>query len=70
MGPGLTQNFFLQKSSKNSPKPVLIFWSSMPYMYSVCTFLKVVGYYDLSVLFNFSDWFPEKKVWMGGGWVG
>ena len=35
------------------------------------TLLKVVSYYDLSVLsfFHVSDGFP-KKVWIGGGWVG
>ena len=44
--------FFLGKSSQNSPKPVLIFWSSIPcvfYLYVQCTLLKVVGYSDLSV---------------------
>ena len=36
---------------------------------SVYTLLKVVSYYDLSVL-HVSDGFP-KNVWMGvGGWVG
>ena len=38
------------KSSQNSPKPVLIFWSSIPFcLYSVYTLLNVVSYYDLSV---------------------
>ena len=40
-------------------------------MYSVCiycTLLKVVGYYDLSVL-SMSVMGFQKKVWMGGGWV-
>ena len=39
---------------------------------SVHTLLKVVGYYDLSVMSmsDVSDGFPTKKVWMGGGWVG
>ena len=38
---------------------------------SVHTLLKVVGYYDLSVMSmsDVSDGFPTKKVWMGG-WVG
>ena len=31
--------------------------------------LKVVGYYDLSVLFMSVMGF-QKKVWMEGGWVG
>ena len=38
VGPGLSRNFVVvEKSSQNSPKPVLIFWSSIP-----CVFL--VGY--------------------------
>ena len=37
---------------------------------SVHTLLKVVGYYDLSVL-SMSVMGLPKKVWMGvGGWVG
>ena len=36
---------------------------------SVYTLLKVVGYYDLSVL-SMSVMSLKKKVWMGGGWVG
>ena len=35
---------------------------------SVYTLLKVVGYYDLSVL-SMSVMGVKKKVWMGGGWV-
>ena len=45
--------FFFGKSPRNSPKPILIFWSSSLYhVYSVCmcTLPNVVGYYDLSVL--------------------
>ena len=53
-GPGLIRNFFVGKSSQYSPKPVglLIFWSSRPIPCVLClyTLLKVVGYYDLSVL--------------------
>ena len=37
--------------------------------YSVYTSLKVVGYYDLSVL-SMSVMGFQKKVWMGVGWVG
>ena len=33
---------------------------------SVCTLLKVVGYYDVHV----SDGFPKKNIWMGDVWVG
>ena len=36
---------------------------------SVHTLLKVVGYYDLSVL-SMSVMGFQKKVWMGGGWCG
>ena len=37
------------KSSQNSSKPVLIFWSSIPYVF--CLYLiKVVSCYDLNVL--------------------
>ena len=54
MGPGLTRNFVVVgKSTQNSPKPVLIFWSSIPYMCILTVYYalqKVVGYYDLSVL--------------------
>ena len=57
--------FLLGKSTQNSPKPVLIFLSSVP---CVHTLLKVVGYYDLIVL-SMSVIGFQKKVWMGvGGW--
>ena len=46
VGPGLTRNVFA-RSSKKSPKRMLIFRSSIPCVY---TLLEVVGYYDLSVL--------------------
>ena len=52
------------KSSQNSPKPVLIFWSSI---LSVHTLLKVVGYNGLSVLSMSVMGF--QKLWMRGGWV-
>ena len=51
------------KSSQNSPKPVLIFWSSIP-----CMLLKVVGYYDLSVMSMSVLGFPKQSL-DGGGWV-
>ena len=35
---------------------------------SVHTMLKVVGYYDLSVLSMSVMGFQKKEVWMGGGW--
>ena len=41
LAPGLTRNwFFLGKSAKKNPKPVMIFWSIL----SVYSLLKVVGY--------------------------
>ena len=39
-------------------------------MYSVCTLLKVVGYYDLSVLSMSVMGLKKKEIWLGGGWVG
>ena len=42
--------FFCGKSSQNSPKPVLIFWSSIPCLFCLYASLKVVGYYDFCVL--------------------
>ena len=48
--------FGVGKSSQISPKPVLICWSSIPCVFCLyiqpcrSTFLKRVGYYDLSVL--------------------
>ena len=45
-------------------------WSSRPYtiyILSVYTSIKVVSYYDLSVL-SMSVMGFQKKVWMGGGW--
>ena len=37
-------------------------------MYSGCTLLKVVGYYDLSVLSMSVMGFPKKFGWGVGGW--
>ena len=69
MGPGVTR-IFLGRSSQNSPKPVLIFWSSIPlcivYIY---TLVKVVGYYDLNVLSMSVMAFQNKnldRAWVGG----
>ena len=59
---GLIWNFCVENHPK-IPEP-LIFWSIL----SVHTLLKVVSYYDLSVLFMSVMGF-QKKVWMGvGGW--
>ena len=66
MGPGLTRIFFCGKSSQNSPKEVLIFLSSMPCVFGLYTLLKVVSYYDLSVL-SMSVTVFQKKVWTGVG---
>ena len=54
------------KSSQNSLIPVLLFWSSRPYticILFVYTFVKVVSYYDLSVLSISVMGF--KKMWSG-----
>ena len=62
--------FFFGKSSQNTSKRVQIFWSSIPYVFCLYTLLKVVSYYDLSVLFMSVMDFHTKNVWMGvGGWV-
>ena len=61
--------FFGGKSSQNSSKPVLIFWSSTYNVYYVCALLKVVSYYDLKCSVHVVMGF-QKKVCMGGGWVG
>ena len=57
---------FCWKSSRNSSKPVQIFWSSIPYVFCLNTLLKVVSYYNLSVL-SMSVMGFQKKVWMSGG---
>ena len=58
------------KSSQNSPKPVVIFWSSIPCVFCLYALLKVVGYYDLSVLSMSVMCFQKKPVWIESGWVG
>ena len=56
--------FFFGKSSQNSSKPVLIFWSSI---LSVYTLIKVVSYYDLSVLSMSVMGFQKKSLdWVSG----
>ena len=63
--------FFGGKSSQNSPEPVLIFWSSIPCVFCLYTLLKVVGYYDFSVLSMSVMGFKKKFGWgVPGGWVG
>ena len=58
--------FFFGKSSRNSPKPVVICWSSIPTcLFCLYALLKVVGYYDLSVL-SMSVMGFQKKVGLGG----
>ena len=54
------------------PKPVLMFWSSILCVFCLhkhCTLLKVVGYYDLSVLSMSVMGFQKKKCGRGGGGV-
>ena len=53
-------------SAQHSHKPVLIFWSSIPIL--PCALLKVVGYYDLSVLSMSVMGFQKKFGWRVGGW--
>ena len=66
--------FLCGKSSQNSPKPVLIFWNSIPCVFCLYiprTLLKVVSYYDLSVLSMLMMGFLKKGLdGGGGGWVG
>ena len=63
---------FFGKSFQNSSKPVLIFWSSIPYICILSVYtqflIKVVSYYDLSVLSMSVMGFQKKK--FGWGWVG
>ena len=49
------------KSSQNSPKPVLLFWSGILFAY---TLLIVVSYYYVCSV-HVSDGFPKKSV---NGW--
>ena len=59
-------NFF-GKSSQISPKPVLIFWSSIPCVFCLYyRLLKVVVYYDFSVLSMSVMGFHQNLC----GWVG
>ena len=62
--------FFCGKPSQNSPKPVLIFWSSIPCVFCLYIHCQNCWFYDLSVLSmsDVSDGFPKKN--LGGGWVG
>ena len=62
---GVTLKFFFEKSSQNSPKPVLIF-CSIPCVFCLHTLLQVVGYYDLSVLSMSVMGFQKEKVCVGG----
>ena len=63
-------DFFFGKSSRNTSKPVQIFWSIKPYLFCLYTLLTVVGYEtdddlgDLSMLVMGL----QKKILMG--WVG
>ena len=60
---------FVGKSSQNCSKPVLIFWSSIQCLYNY-TLLKVVNYYDLSVMSMSVLGFQKKIGWGVGGWLG
>ena len=68
VGPGLTRNFFFGKSSQNSSKKVLIFWSSRPCVFCLhCYKLLVIMIW---VFFHVNDGFPKRQNLDGGGWVG
>ena len=60
---------FFGKSSQNSPKPVLIFWSSTVTMCILYVYilLTVFGFYDLSILSMSMMGFQKS---LDGGWVG
>ena len=64
--------FFGGKSSQNSSKPVLIFCRSIPSVLFCYTLLKVVTYYDLTILSMSVMGFQKKEFGWGwvGGWVG
>ena len=67
-GSGSHSEFLLLgKSPQNRPKPVLIFWSSIPCVFCLYIAKKVVGYYDLSVLSISVMDFKKKSLDMG--WV-
>ena len=66
MGPGLTWNFL--KSSQHSPKPILIFWSSITCVFGLyihCQKLLVIKIW----VFYPCQWWVSKKS-LDGGWVG
>ena len=63
--------FFLEKSSQNYSKPLLICWSSIQCVFCLhnYTLLKVVNYYDFSVLSMTVMGFQKQKFgWEVGGW--
>ena len=60
VGPGPTRNFCVE----NSPKPVVIFVSSVPCVFCLYALLKVVGYCNLSVLSMSVMGFQKKFGWI------
>ena len=69
MGGSRSLRIFFFKSSQNCSKPLLIFWSSIQYVFCLYTLLKVVNYYDIRVLSMSVMGLQKKEVWMGvGGW--
>ena len=68
VGPGLTRIFLGGKSSQNSPKSVLIFWSSIPCVFCLHIIAKSCWLLWFECSVHVSDGFPKKN-WMGGGWV-
>ena len=66
MGPGLTRIFF--KSSENSPKPVLLFWSSIPCVFCLHVYIAKSCWlqrFECSV--HASDGFQQKNLDGVGG---
>ena len=61
-------DFLCGKSSQNSPKPVLVFWSSIPCVFCLYTLLKVVVIM-IWVFCSCQRWFA-KKCLDECGWVG
>ena len=64
MGGSRSLGIFFGKIIPNNPKPVVIFWSGIPCVFCLYyTLLKVVGYYDLSILSMSVMAFQSKFFW-------
>ena len=70
VGPGLTQNFFRGKSSQNSPKPVVICWSSIPcvfYLYICIAKSFWLLWFECSVHMSVMGFHKKTVGWRMGG---